>query len=95
MLKDAEQEHPVPTAWRNTLARIVDCFVQGDFTLTEGVSDAAWETSISSWQDGYWDVLVDLFTTNGASDLALNVRVKEDPVGPEAYQFDVHFVYVP
>lgn len=123
VLKDLENEHPVPTAWRNTLASVVDRLVRGDFALAEsvpGVSridlrtadsiarniatyggtlvtlpDTAWKTSVSSWQDGYWEVLVDLFATDGASDLVLDVRVREDPSVPEIYRFDVHLVYVP
>lgn len=55
--------------------------------------DDAWETSVSQWMDGYWHVLVDLYTEDeGASDLALDVRVREHGAG---YRFEVHLVYVP
>lgn len=53
----------------------------------------SWLTSVCQWVGGYWDVLVDLFSTEeGASDLALVVRVYE--VGAE-YSFEVQSVHVP
>jgi hypothetical protein len=37
---------------------------------------AAWDTSVAQWMDGYWDVVIDLWTEEaGASDLVLAARV--------------------
>lgn len=33
VIKDAENEVPVPTEWRDTLKQIVDAFAAGDFML--------------------------------------------------------------
>jgi hypothetical protein len=55
--------------------------------------EATWETSACQWTGEYWDVLVDLFTIEeGASDLALAVRVYEDGSG---YSFEIQSVHVP
>jgi hypothetical protein len=53
----------------------------------------SWDSSVCQWMEGYWDLLVDLFTKEeGASDLALWVRVTE---ANGEYTFDVLSVYVP
>jgi len=55
--------------------------------------EAAWQTSVCQWMQGYWDVLVDLFTLEeGASDLVLAARVYEE--GPD-YVFEIQSIYVP
>ncbi|MEF9388525.1 hypothetical protein V4890_23325 [Ralstonia solanacearum species complex bacterium KE056] len=55
--------------------------------------EEAWETSACQWMRSYWDVLIDLFTAEeGASDLALAVRVFEDGA---AYSFEIQSLYVP
>jgi len=54
--------------------------------------EETWNTSVCQWMVGYWDVLVDLFTEEGESDLVLSVRVRESSLG---YLFDVHSVCVP
>ena len=55
--------------------------------------EEAWQTSVCQWMRDYWDVLIDLYTIEeGASDLALAVRVYEEG---SAYAFEVHLVYVP
>jgi len=60
--------------------------------LTE-LPDGAWRTSVCHWMDGFWDVLVDLYTIEeGASDLVLAVRVREEI---SRYSFDIRLVYVP
>lgn len=52
-----------------------------------------WETSVCQWMRGYWDALIDLYTVEeGASDLALSVRVYETTQG---YDFQVESVHVP
>lgn len=61
-------------------------------TLTN-LPDESWDTSVCQWMDGYWDVLVDLYTIEeGASDLALVVRVFEDA---HSYVYEVQSVHVP
>jgi len=53
----------------------------------------SWDTSIATWQGGYWEVLVDLFTEqDGRSDLVLHVKVTETADG---YSFSPGLVYVP
>ena len=55
--------------------------------------EASWQTSACQWMDGYWDILVDLFSVEeGASDLSLGVRVHETAAG---YEFEIQSVYVP
>lgn len=55
--------------------------------------DDTWETSACQWMRGYWDALIDLYTVEeGASDLALSVRVYEVAQG---YDFQVESVHVP
>jgi hypothetical protein len=55
--------------------------------------EETWETSACQWMREYWDVLVDLFTVEeGASDLALAVRVREQGPG---YSFELQSVHVP
>ena len=55
--------------------------------------EAAWQTSVCQWMEGYWDVLIDLYTVEeGESDLALVMRVYEKN---ESYNFVVQSVHVP
>jgi len=52
-----------------------------------------WSTSVCQWQDGYWELLVDLFTNEeGLSDLALFLKVEEER---DRYIFTVQSVHVP
>lgn len=61
-------------------------------TLAE-LPPEAWRSSVYQWMDGYWEVLVDLFTVEeGASDLVLFVRVYEQG---DAYTFEVTSLHVP
>lgn len=53
----------------------------------------AWETSVFIWQEGWWEVLVDLHTLGeGRSDLVLHARVYESQDG---YRFEDLRIYVP
>ena len=53
----------------------------------------AWETAVCQWMRGYWDALIDLFTVEeGASDLAMSVRVYEAAHG---YEFKVESIHAP
>lgn len=52
-----------------------------------------WESSIGQWQGGHWDVLVDLWTRSGGSDLVISARVFDDENG--AIRIVVNSVHVP
>jgi hypothetical protein len=55
--------------------------------------DSTWGTSICRWMGSYWDVLVDLSTSEGdESDLVLFCRVEEKN---GQYEFMVDSVHVP
>lgn len=55
--------------------------------------EETWRTSVAQWMEGFWDVLVDLWTVeSGACDLVLGVRVHE---AGDGYRFVVDLVYVP
>lgn len=61
-------------------------------TLVE-LPDETWNSSVAQWTEGYWDVLVDLWTVeSGRSDLALSVRVFE---AGEGFRFRIDGVWVP
>lgn len=121
VLKDEDNQMPIPAVWRNTLMDIVEALKEKDFGLNRGIKgvrpvseddarriannienygcsltslpEEAWQTSVCQWMDGYWDVLIDLFTVEeGASDLALAVRVYEQE---SSYDFEIQAVYVP
>jgi hypothetical protein len=121
VVREADDERPIPSAWRPVLSDIVGAFAAHDYRLERGIPgvapvshatatqireaiedygdaltglpDAAWETSACIWTGDHWDALVDLWTENeGASDLALQVRVVETD---GEFVFEVHMVYVP
>ncbi len=121
VLKDEQEQQPIPSQWRQALWEIVEAFREGDYEINRGIAgvrqldteDAAriarnlesygahltslpkeaWETSVCQWMCGYWDALIDLYTSEeGASDLALSVRVYEAEHG---YDFQVESVHVP
>lgn len=54
--------------------------------------EKTWTTSVSQWMDGFWEVLVDLWTTAGASDMVLHAQVFE---AKGTVKIKVHAVYVP
>jgi len=55
--------------------------------------EETWDSSVCLWMDGYWDVLVDLYTEEeGASDLVLAARVYEEGA---SFAFELQSVYVP
>jgi hypothetical protein len=61
-------------------------------TLVE-LPEETWRSSASQWMDGYWDVLVDLWTLeSGASDLALSARVREHG---EGFLIEIQGLHVP
>ena len=55
--------------------------------------EESWTTSIAVWQEGFWEVLVDLWAEpKTPTDLVLHVQVVEEGDG---YHFKVGLVYVP
>lgn len=57
------------------------------------IPNETWDSSVCVWMDGYWDVLIDLWTAGeGCSDLVLRARVSEVEDG---YSIDIGMVYVP
>ena len=55
--------------------------------------EESWDTSVYRWMEGYWEVLVDLFTIQeGQSDLVLFARVFERG---GSHEFQVESVHVP
>jgi hypothetical protein len=55
--------------------------------------DATWKSSVSAWNEGWWDVIVDLWTVeSGRSDMIIDARVFQ--VG-RSFRIEVHLVYVP
>ncbi len=121
VLKDENNQRPVPSIWRSTFHDIVEALKEGDFSVERRVAgvrpistenaakiagniknyggrlislpEECWQTSACQWMQGYWDVLVDLFTVEeGASDLALAARVYEED---SAYVFEIQSVHVP
>lgn len=57
------------------------------------VPDESWESSVTQWMDGYWDVLVDLYSEDGKrTDLVMSVQVHESGAG---YEFRVDSIHVP
>lgn len=66
---------------------IEDCDVQ----LIDLPMDA-WRTSVYQWAGQHWDVMIDLYSSEGATDLVMHLHVFEDGSG---YAFEVHMAYVP
>jgi hypothetical protein len=74
-------------------ARIIAGNIEDYGDSLAALPEDTWETSVCLWMDGWWQVMVDLYTEDdGASDLVLDVRVRERGA---AFAFEVHLVYVP
>ena len=82
-IKDEEDEHPIPLAWRPTLREIVRAFTMGDYRLACGVADV---DPVSAQQADLWT------EEEGRSDLVLSGSVSETADG---YRFTLRLVYVP
>lgn len=54
-------------------------------------TDKTWDTSVYRWMNGYWEVIIDLYVTQGKSDLALLAEVREDG---DHFKFEVTSVHV-
>ena len=76
-IKDEDAQHPVATAWRPALVEL---------------PDATWKSSVAQWMGTHWDVVVDLWTDAGPSDLILSARVRETN---DAFEIEIGSVYVP
>lgn len=84
--------------WRTTCASNPNALPKSiERSITEypetlvALSDKTWSSSIASWQDGYWQVLVDLWTAeSGRSDLVLHARVFEARDGIRVVIESVH-----
>ncbi len=75
-----------------TAEHIRDYIAEYGETLVE-LPEETWQTSCAQWMDGYWDVIVDLWTAGeGPSDLILNGKMVETDGLPH---FTVGLVYVP
>lgn len=57
--------------------------------------EEAWVSSVCQWQIEYWDILVDLFTAEGSSDLVMFARVYEDHGKEFKYRFEIMSIHVP
>jgi hypothetical protein len=80
---------PVGELLRDSIRKNIDAYGESLSTLPL----EAWRTSVAQWMDGYWDVVVDLWTVeSGRSDLVLDLSVFEQVGG---YQFRLGGVYVP
>lgn len=53
---------------------------------------STWDSSVAAWSGRHWEVLVDLWTTEGASDMVLRLIFHEDA---DRYRFEIQLVYVP
>ncbi len=63
--KDEENERPIPTIWRPTFIRIVDAFVQKDYSLSceiKGVASVSSDTAnhIREYIEAYGEELIQL-----------------------------------
>ena len=56
------------------------------------LDDATWESSVYCWQDGYWEMLVDLTTVSSrVSDLTLHARIRAG----DGARLEIGSVHVP
>lgn len=80
---------PVDAATQQQVRDAVEDYGAGPLVELPAV---AWTTSVAQWSGNKWLVYVDLSTSEGASDLVLEVKVREAGAG---YAFSVWLVYVP
>lgn len=87
--RPVQSVEPVPVG---TADQVKNYVASHGETLCE-LPDETWRTSVSQWMEGYWDVLVDLWTVeSGRSDLVLFARVRE--VG-DGFRIEIESVHVP
>jgi hypothetical protein len=58
----------------------------------DSLSDKTWNTSLCRWMGDHWDVLIDLNTVNGDSDLVLFITARECN---GKFKFKVESIHVP
>lgn len=74
-------------------AEFIRSYVQGFGVLQFSMPSKAWNSSIYRWMDGYWQLLIDLYSGQGdETDLVLFVRVNEADMN---YRFSVQHIIVP
>jgi hypothetical protein len=74
-------------------AEIINWNVESYGEALMALPEESWKTSIAVWQEGFWEVLVDLWAEPmSPTDLVLHVQVVEEDAG---YRFKVGLVYVP
>lgn len=79
---------PLDPASANRIARCVAAYGK---RLGE-LPDETWASSVAQWMVDCWEVLVDLWTVEGPSDLVLHARVFETADG---FRISVDSVHVP
>ena len=71
----------------------VESYITGYGEALVELPEETWESSVCIWMDGWWDIIVDLWTeSEGRSDLILSAKVRE---AGEGYSFEMQGVYVP
>ena len=84
---------PAVTLRTEDVCRDIENYIRAYGRKLTNLPKESWRTSIYLWMNGYWEILVDLFTVEeGCSDLVLFVRVhpKEG-----SYIFQIESVHVP
>jgi hypothetical protein len=74
------------------VAKQIQSFLGDHGEALDALPDDTWSSSAAQWMEGHWDVLVDLWTRSGPSDLALSARVYEEG---DDFVVEVSGVYVP
>ena len=75
-------------------ARQIERYIRDYGETLSSLPASTWQSSVSRWMEGYWALVVDLYTDEGGrSDLILAAQVFEDPGGK--YRIEVMGVYVP
>ena len=65
VVKDAEKQGPIPSAWRSTLKKIIEAFVLKDYRISTGIPgvapvSAATAEQIQNYIEEYGATLIDL-----------------------------------
>ena len=84
---------PAVTLERGWGWQAIEIYIRDYGNKLTSLPEESWRTSVYLWMNGYWEVLVDLFTVEeGPSDLVLFVRVHPRE---GSYIFQVGSVHVP
>ncbi len=79
---------PIPPS---EVARIQGNVVDYGESLAE-LPEETWKSSVSQWMETHWDILVDLWTKSGESDLVLSAQIFETR---EGFRIQVDSIHVP